>query len=139
MILGVFLDANIILDYTLQRQSYQECYVIIEKALAGDLVAYTTPSVIQISGYWLSKTYGKETAKEILLALTDIVTIIESDHQGTIKALQSDIMDVEDAIQYQTALKYKLSYFISLDKELAKKAKNELPIKDPQEFLQIIS
>ncbi len=47
-------------------------------------------------------------------------------------------MDIEDAIQSYTALKYKLNYFISLDKEFTKNTNDTLPIKTPEEFLQII-
>ncbi|MEM9858864.1 MAG: type II toxin-antitoxin system VapC family toxin [Bacteroidota bacterium] len=101
----------------------------LKKAVSGDLIVYTTPSIIQISGYWLSKTYNRGKAREILLALTDVITIIESNHLDIIKALKSEIMDIEDAIQYYTALKYKLNYFISLDKEFTKNTNDMLPIK----------
>ena len=61
---------------------------------------------------------------------------IDISHEITFNTLHSKIKDIEDALQYYTALHNKLDYFISLDKKLQKAAIPMLPIYTPEEFLK---
>lgn len=131
----VFLDANILLDFTLKRNEYEQSKQIIELAINGDIQAYITPSILHIVGYWLSKSYGNTKAKEILLTLLSDVTVIDLPHKVVLTALHSKISDIEDALQYYTAIHYKLDYFISRDKLLQKQSIPILPVYTPDEFL----
>jgi hypothetical protein len=54
-------------------------------------------------------------------------------------ALNSEIDDIEDALQYYTALKHQTEYFISADKKLKKSAIPQLPVYSADEFLTEIS
>lgn len=54
----VFLDANILLDFTLKRDHYPEARQLMEKIVSGQLSAYISPSIVHIVGYWLTKAYG---------------------------------------------------------------------------------
>ncbi len=132
----VFIDANILLDFTLKRTSYQEAKQIVELAINGAIQAYITPSIVHIVGYWLSKAYGTTKAKELLLALLEDIQVIDIPHQITLVALHSKMKDIEDALQYYTAIHHKLDYFISLDKQLQKESIAGLPIYTPKEFLK---
>ncbi len=134
----IFLDANILLDFTLKRTAYIDSKKIIELAVNGQVQAYISPSIVHIVGYWLTKTYGADKAKELLLTLLSDIHVIDISHQTTIAALHSKISDIEDALQYYTALHHKLDYFISLDKKFQKAGIATLPIHTPQEFLQEI-
>jgi predicted nucleic acid-binding protein len=44
----VFLDANILLDFTLQRTGHNEAKKILQKGIDGDILLCTTPAVIHI-------------------------------------------------------------------------------------------
>ena len=44
----VFLDANILLDFTLKRNGYDAAKKINELAVAGQVQAYITPSIVHI-------------------------------------------------------------------------------------------
>ena len=132
----VFLDANILLDFTLKRAGYQESKQIVELALDGYIVLYITPSIVHIVGYWLSKAYSPAKAKEILLTLLADIQIIDMPHEIVITALHSKMKDIEDALQYYTAIHHKLDYFISLDAALLKESIAVLPIVSPKEFLK---
>lgn len=132
----IFLDANIILDFTLKRAEYADAKRIIETAVGGQVSAYTSSSIIHIVGCWLTKAYGSAKAKELLSALLEDVHVIETDHETTIQALRSRINDIEDALQYHTALHHKLDGFISRDKKLQKMATQHLPVYTPEEFLK---
>ena len=135
----VFLDANILLDFTLKRDEYEQSRKIIEVAVNGTIQAFITPSIVHIAGYWLTKAYGNAKAKELLLTLMADVTVIDLPHEIVLNALHSKITDIEDALQYYTAVHHKLDYFISRDKQLQKQSIPGLPVYTPAEFLLEIS
>jgi hypothetical protein len=53
-------------------------------------------------------------------------------------ALQPAFNDIEDALQYFTAVKYRMTHFISSDKLLKRAAIPQLPVYTPREFLDEI-
>jgi predicted nucleic acid-binding protein len=132
----VFLDANILLDFTLQRAAYKDASEILEMAVSGQIQAFVTPSIIQISGYWIAKAYGNAKAKELLSTLLKDVKIIDISQEMVLSALNSKISDIEDALQYFTALYHKLDFFISLDKQLKQHSLPVLPVLSPSSILK---
>ena len=132
----VFLDANILLDFTLKRGGYDAAKKIIELLVNGQIQAFITPSIVHIVGYWLTKSYGNAKAKELLLTLMAEVYVIDISHEITLNALHSKIKDIEDALQYYTALHHKVDYFITQDKDLQKESIPVLPVYSPEEFLK---
>ena len=135
----VFLDANILLDFTLKRDEYEQSKQIIELVINGTIQAFFTPSIIHIVGYWLTKAYGNAKAKEMLLTLMADVTVIDLPHEIVLNALHSKITDIEDALQYYTAIHHKLDYFVSRDKQLQKQSIPILPVYTPQDLLAELS
>lgn len=138
MAVKVFLDANIILDFLLKRKGFDKARDIIELAVDNRIKAHITPSVINVAGHWVSKSYGSAKAKELLLSLLAEIATIDIQQEIVLPALHSTINDVEDALQYYTALQYKLDYFITKDKKLLKQGIPALPIILPEDFLEII-
>ena len=134
----IFLDANILLDFTLQREEFSLAKKIIEQILEGNLKGFTTSSIIHIVGYWLSKSYGAAIAKDLLLNLLSDIKVIDISHEVVPLALHSKIIDIEDALQYYTALSHKMDVFISNDKQLKKVAMPVLPIYKAKEFVKIL-
>lgn len=134
----VFLDANFLLDFTLQRTDYADTRDIVKLAIAGDIQLFTTPAVIHITAYWLAKTYTNKKAKTIILTLMSDVQIIDCDHETAMLALSSTMEDIEDALQYYTALTHDVDVFISSDKYLKKSAIPQLPVMTPSEFIKEI-
>jgi predicted nucleic acid-binding protein len=124
----VFLDANIILDLTLKRPAMQKAIEVFKRAESGELQLFTTPSVIHVVSYFTSRYYSKHQRKKAILLLLNQVQIIECDHGTTVIAISSSMEDIEDALQYYTALKHNLDYFISSDKKLKKAALPQLPV-----------
>lgn len=135
----IFLDANILLDLTLKRDSYKEAEQVFEVAINGRVQAFITPSIVHITGYWLTKAYGNAVAKQLLLTLLIDITVIDIPHEITLAALHSRINDIEDSLQYYSAIHHKIDYFISRDKQLQKNSIPTLPVYTPQEFIQEIS
>ncbi|RZL40751.1 MAG: PIN domain-containing protein [Pedobacter sp.] len=132
----IFLDANILLDITLKREAYNESKQVFLLASSGRVLAYITPSILHITGYWLTKAYGASKAKELLLTILTDVTVIDMPHEIALTALHSSINDIEDALQYYTAIHHKLDVFVSRDKQLQKNAVPALPVYTPIELIK---
>lgn len=137
MAVKVFLDANVLLDFTLKREHYDESKEIVKLIVDNKIQGFITSSVLHITGYWLSKAYGAVKAKEMLLNLLSDVKLIDISHETGLTALHSKINDIEDALQYYTAIHHKLDYFISRDKQLRKESIPALPVLAPDEFITI--
>jgi predicted nucleic acid-binding protein len=132
----LFLDANFLLDLTLQRAGYSDAREIVKLATAGDIELYTTPAVIHITAYWLAKAYTNKKAKTIIMTLMNDLLVIDCDHETALLALSSTMEDIEDALQYYTALTHEVEIFISSDKQLRKAAIPQLPVLTPAEVLK---
>jgi len=134
----IFLDANILLDFILKREDhYKEAVQVMGLVVNNKVHAFITSSVLHIAGYWIGKAYGNTKAKELLLTLLIDVEVIDIPHGVALSALHSKIDDIEDALQYYTAIHHKLNYFISRDKKLQKDSITVLPVFTPDEFLSI--
>ena len=133
----VFLDANIFLDAFLQRAEQNAALTILKLANAGTITAYTTPAIIHVVSYFLRKEFSNQELRLLLKSLLLDVQIIELDHANTIHALNSDIEDVEDALQYYAALQHRVQVFLSRDKKLGAKGLPQLPVMGAKEFLEI--
>lgn len=135
----IFLDANVLLDFLLKRTDYNDSKKIIQLVIDKRIRAFITPAIVHIVAYWVVKAYGIEKTKELLLTLLADITVIDSSHQITLTALHSKIDDIEDALQYYTAIHYKIDYFISRDKKLQKSAIASLPVYNLKEFFDLIN
>jgi predicted nucleic acid-binding protein len=136
----IFLDANILLDFMLKRTDhYPQAKQVMELVINNQVHAFITSSVLHIAGYWVTKAYGNQKAKELLLTLLIDVKVIDIPHEVALTALHSKIDDIEDALQYYTAIHHKLHYFISRDKQLQKEGIAALPIHSPREFLSLFN
>ena len=131
----VFADANLLLDFTLQRTGFQNASDIIQLAIDGTLELCTTPAVLHVTAYYTGQAYTSQQAKQIILTLLNDVRIIDCDHASALIAANSAIDDLEDALQYYTALAHQVDYFISGDKKLKKASLPQLPVYTASEFL----
>lgn len=134
----IFLDANALLDFSLKRNNYAVSKQLIQLVIDGELKAFITPSIVHITSYWLTKAYGANKAKQILLLLLTDIQVIDCNHTVTINALNSKMTDIEDALQYYTALHHKIEFFITEDKDLKKSAIPNLPVYSLKDFLNLL-
>lgn len=131
----VFLDANILLDLTLQREGFQYSSEILQLAINSRIRLFTTPAVLHIVAFYTAQAYNDKHSKQLLLTLLNDVKIIDCDHNTVLLALNSNIDDIEDAMLYYSALKSGMDYFISADKKLKKAAIPQLPVYTAAELL----
>jgi len=139
MAFKVFLDVNILLDFTLQRDGYAQSKTIITWAEEGIIQGFVSPTVVQICSYWLAKAYGVKKAKEIMTTLLAFARIIDTPHEVVLAALHSSMDDIEDALQYYTALHHGMTYVISQDKAFQKAALPSLPVISAADFIMLIN
>ena len=132
----IFLDANVCIDFLLQRKGFEPSELVFEKIVSGKFRAYTTPAIIHIIAYYLIKVHSNTNVKVLILNLLSNVKVIDCSHETAINAINSQMTDIEDALQYYTAMHHKMDYFISLDKKLINSAIPILPIYSPAHFLQ---
>ncbi|HEY6901801.1 MAG TPA: PIN domain-containing protein [Puia sp.] len=135
MAFRIFLDADILLDFTLKRADYPVARKLMEWAVKGRVQAYITPAIVQVIGQRLAGAYGPERAKELMLALLAEVQVIDTGHETAVSALHSKMENVEDALSYYTALHHKLDYFITRNNDLPRVAIPVLPVCTPEAFL----
>lgn len=135
----IFLDANVILEFILKRKQASVVEVLFNAIESAKYRGFTSTSILQICSYWMTKEFGVNTTKVTLLSMLKYVSIIDSKHEFVMSALHSPMGDIEDALQYYTALQHKIDYFITLDKQLIREAIPSLPIYLPADFLRIYS
>src|SRR6476661_3893747 len=134
----VFLDANFLLDLTLQRSGFEKASVIMQAGIDAEFDLVTTPAVLHITSYFLTKAYNFKQAKQIILTLLNHILVIDCSHATALMAINSSIDDMEDALQYYTALSHGVDHFISADKRLKKTALPQLPVLTASEFIDMI-
>lgn len=134
----VLLDANIVLDFLLKRKDYADVRKVISLVLEKKITAFISASILHIVSYWLTKSYGSTKSKDLLLLFLSDVKIIDANHEVVNLALTSQIDDIEDALQYYTAIHHKMDFFISRDKKLKKDALTLLPVYDIPGFLNFL-
>jgi len=137
MAFKVLLDANVLIDYFLKREQFEISEKLFDGIFNNRYKVYITPAILHITAYWTKKKLGTAISKTLLLELLDSSKVIDCDHQTAILALSSSMADVEDALQYYTALQHNLDIVITQDKQFQKQAIPSLPIYSPQEFLKI--
>jgi predicted nucleic acid-binding protein len=124
-----FLDANFLLDLVLKRPGFPSTRNIVDSAIRGEIELYTSPLVLHIIAYFTGQVHSQRHTKEILLTLLNDIKVIDCDHETALIALaNTGIDDTEDALQYFTAVRFKMDYFISADKKLKKAALPQLPV-----------
>jgi predicted nucleic acid-binding protein len=133
----IFLDANFLIDITLNREGAASANAVTQASIDGHVELYTSPAVLHITAYFTSEFFSSRQTKLIILTLLNNVRVVDCDHATALTALSSsEIDDTEDALQYYTALKHGLDYFISADKKLKKAAIPQLPVYTAAEFLK---
>ena len=135
MAFRIFLDADVLLVYTLKGSGYGMVRRLMEWVIAGRVQVFTSSAIIRDMAPALRKAYGVDQAQQLLLTLIPSVQIIDAGLETVVTALQSKIDNIPGAISYHTALHHRLDYFITLNFELLQVVNPVLPVKTPIDFL----
>jgi predicted nucleic acid-binding protein len=132
----VFVDANIVLEVLMRRSEYVASARILRAGEQGQMHLCISSSAIGFVAYWLRKEHGLAKTKEVLIGLLESLRIVDISHEYLIRALSSDFTDIEDAIQYYTALQHNIEFLITLDKKGFKQARDMTRVMTPRVFLR---
>lgn len=138
MELIAFADTNLFVDAFLSRKPCDiDCIEVLELARSKKIKLYTSSSCILTIMYFLKKDgMSREDIVIITRQLFAFVALISPGEQTFINGLLTDFTDLEDAVQYYTALEVKgIDYLITSNIKDYKKATVQLPVVTPKQFL----
>lgn len=133
----IFLDTNIFLDFYLKRSPFDEyarkiLNLIFQSKIKGYISALSYANIF----YYLRKENPRDKIIRMFKTLRTNLITIAIDEVIIDDAMQSEIYDFEDAIQYFCALRIpKLDAIVTRNEKDFKKG--SLIILNPEEFLHI--
>lgn len=130
----VFVDTDVVLDLLAARlPHFHFSAVLFTFAEMKKLELYTTPLILANTFYILRKQLGNDSAKNALRKLRILLHVIDSTESVIDKALNSDFSDFEDAIQYYTALEYRIP--VILTRNIRDYKKTSIVVQTPESYL----
>lgn len=133
-----FADSNLFLDAFLNRQPNDvDCVAVLHLAANKSIKLFTSSSCLLTTMYFLKKDgISGQDIIAIISQLLEFVSIKSPGEQTFIQGLSAGFADLEDAVQYYTALEVKgIDYFITSNIKDFKKATVQLPVINPKPFL----
>lgn len=136
---NLFIDTDVILDIVLDRtEFYDHSSEIFQKFEKGEVFLYTTPSIIINTQYVGQKRISKEKCRASINYLLNYFIILEADIFVLKQTYDSKFTDIEDGIQYYTALRNKtIDFFITRNTKDFKPGGNVIPVLNPTQFLKL--
>lgn len=139
MIFKIFIDTNVFLDAILERTvEWQDAELIMKVGGLKEVEIYTSANNLVNTIYALRKQ--KLSSKQIIGIIELILTYTQLSHtsnEAFSQALKGGFSDLEDAVQYYTALETAtLHYFITSNIKDYKNALPELPVLTPSQFIK---
>ncbi len=133
----IFVDANIVIDWlnsdSVENELCTQCIQTIVGLYKKPMISSTS---IAIAFYIISKSYKqKGKVMEVLKKSFSYFDISTEDEETTREALNSNFEDLEDAIQYYSAIKSKADAILTFNAFDFKGSK--IPVLHPGEFLQL--
>ena len=131
----LFVDSDVILDVLEKRERFYEYSAQILSLGDEKKAKLVTTSLAFANIYYvLRKHLGIEKAKESLRKLRIIVDVISVNAKEVDLALNSELSDFEDALQYFTALDGKIEFIITRNVRDYKNPK--LIVQTPQQYIE---
>ena len=140
MVNNLFIDTDVILDIVLDRiEFYDDSSAIFQKFENGEVLLFTSASIIINAQYVGQKQVSKEKCRSTISYLLNYFIILEADIFIIKEAFQSKFSDIGDAIQYYTATKDEMiDFFITRNVKDFKSRGNILPALTPTQFLKLL-
>jgi len=131
----VFVDTNIVLDLLAERKAFlQEAQELFTAADQGKLKLYISSLTFANAHYVLSQQLSSDKARKILRKFKVLVTLLPMDDKIIDLSLDSDFKDLEDAIQYYTALENGLELILTRNLKDFKTSK--IPVLTAKDYME---
>jgi hypothetical protein len=137
---NLFLDSDVILDVALQREGfYEDSFPLFKMREEQIILLYTSSSVVMNVQYISTTFKGKNKATEGIKYLLNFLEILDCNKKIIVKAYNTKCKDVEDAVQYFTAINSDIpTYFITRNiKDYKDIGEISLPVLTPSQFLKL--
>ncbi len=136
----LFIDSDIFLDILLLREPhFNDSVALLYLRMDHQLELFTTPSIILNTNYIAVKNTNSLKAKTAVSEILKFVEIIESTKEELVSCFNNNYTDVEDAVQYYTAIQNSsLNYYITRNIKHFSFKKTELPVLTPTSFLKLL-
>lgn len=130
----LFVDSDVMLDVLEKRERFYEYSAQILSLGDEKKAKLVTTSLAFANMYYvLRKHLGIEKAKESLRKLRIIVDVISVNAKEVDLALNSELSDFEDALQYFTALDGKIEFIIT--RNVCDYKNSKLIVQTPQQYI----
>ncbi len=131
----VFIDTNIVLDHLGDRMPFAaDAEVIFNEADAGKLELWISALSITTIYYILRRVNGRTSALNAIRRFRTLVRIASVDAACIDRALALNFSDLEDAVQYESALDANIEVIITRDPGGYKRS--SIPVMSPEAFLR---
>lgn len=138
MIRRVFVDCDVILDLLLARHPFFDASTrLFELFESEDLEGHASPLVFSNLFYILRRQIPPQAARNSLQKLRRLLRLLPVNEKIVDLALASSFTDLEDALQYYTALTHDLDALVSRNKRHYKAAR--IPVLTAEECVALIS
>ena len=132
MILHIFVDTDVILDFLGNRKPFSKSALrLFTLAEQKKIALYTSSNSITTAYYLLCKVTDDAHARELVSGLLDIVRVIPVSHKILSLAIKSDFKDFEDAVQHYCALTIDEIKLI-ITRNIKDYAKSKIPVSGPE-------
>lgn len=137
--IAVFLDSNVFLDALLQRNDFKDAETILQLSEKAELKINTTPACLLNVIYFLQKAGIPHNAViQILAELLDSISLVLTNKDIFLKAIHAEFTDIEDSVQYYSALSVtNMDFFITSNIKDLKKGSSQLPVVSPKQFMKL--
>ena len=136
----LFVDSDIFLDILLIRQPHFDSSLsVLLLRKAQQLELFTSPSIILNVNYIAQKQNNKERAVKGISEILKFVEIIESTRKILTDCFNHNYTDIENAVQYFTALQNtSLNYYLTRNTRHFNFKNINLPVLNPSQFLKLL-
>ena len=134
----LLIDTNVIIDYILVRQPQFSNSVRVISACQNKVVkGYMAFHSLSTIWYVARKNYNAQRRREILLEITDFLTVTGASHNSVIEALKNEnFRDFEDCLQEKCSLEVNADYIVTNNvKDFATSA---ISVVTPADMLRIL-
>ncbi len=115
----VFLDTNILIDITANREPFSKWAIkLFKEAKIGRFELYTSTLSILTTYYLTERALGAEKSKRVIGIILKRVQTQDIDHQGLLNGLAGRFNDYEDAMQHECARRIPdIKYIVTRNKK----------------------
>lgn len=133
----VFVDTNVLIDYVCKRETFfmsakavfASCY------LGKSQIAVSALSIV--NSVYIGRKYGSEVLKSKLLALSNMIEVVDLPATTVLNNLTTDWKDYEDALQYNSALAYEADCIVTRNKKDYERS--SLPVYTADEYISLLN